>query len=82
MGWAWLEVISVCLSLTSLVVTGVWYNKEPGPRSRIFSAILLTLTAAIFRAVVSRIVKLNAVLKTGFIQSMLVFGFEKMNYLN
>ena len=47
MGWAWLEVISVALSLTSLVVTGVWYNKEPGPGCRLFSAVLLPLTAAV-----------------------------------
>ena len=42
MGWAWLEVISVGLSLTSLVVTGVWYNREPGPGARLLSAITLT----------------------------------------
>ena len=56
MGWAWLEVLSVGLSLTSLVVTGVWYNREPGPGARLLSAITLTLVTAIFRAVMSRIV--------------------------
>ena len=56
MGWAWLEVLSVGLSLTSLVVTGVWYNKEPGPGTRLLSAVILTLVTAIFRAVMSRIV--------------------------
>ena len=61
MGWAWLEVISVGLSLTSLVVTGVWYNREPGPGARLLSAILLTLITAIFRAVMSRIVKFDRI---------------------
>ena len=71
MGWAWLEVISVALSLTSLVVTGVWHNKEPGPGCRMFSAILLTITAAIFRVfVLSVIVVVSPLIAIGVIAAV------------
>ena len=71
MGWAWLEVTSVTLSLTSLVVTGLWYNKEPGPGCRVFSALLLILTAAIFRVfVLSVIVVVSPLIAIGVIAAM------------
>jgi len=55
-GWAWLQVISVIVSLVSLILTGCWFNSEPGPGCRIFSSIMCTITITIYRVFIFSVI--------------------------
>ena len=71
----WLQITSLVLSLTSLILTGVWYNKEPGPGCRVASGVLCCLLTAIFRVfLLSVIIAIHPFISVGVVFSILLIS--------
>lgn len=69
--WAWLEVFSIAMSWTSLNITAIRYNNEPGPGARVFWSALSSIFTSLNRVFIISIILVLAPM----ISSIILFTF-------